>query len=63
MQSKLHNGDAGVKILLKQSCPKLIEQVRTVIDLKDSPKFANNYFGLLRSVSWLELVELSWFED
>jgi hypothetical protein len=41
----------------------LKEKVKNILDHKDSAKFANNYFGLLRSTSRLEFLELAWFEQ
>lgn len=63
VQSKLQDGDASVKKVLTQCCPNLKEKVKNILDHKDSAKFANNYFGLLRSTSRLEFLELAWFEQ
>ena len=62
VQSKLSNGEAGVKKILAQNCPKFVDQVNKILEQSNSSKFSNNYFGLLRSISQLEFVDLKWFE-
>jgi len=63
LQSRLHNNDAIVKKMLLNETPNIRNYIQNIQSLSGTSEFINNYFGLLRTLSLLEFMPLSWFEN
>ena len=63
LQSRLHNTDSIVKKMLLHETPNIMQYIKNIQSLSGTSEFINNYFGLLRTLSLLEFMPLSWFEN